>query len=740
MSRLLRNGLPILLCIGFAMLASVRLWLTSGLPNGDDSLTHVFNLFALDRQIGRGDFYPLRFPDQGLGYGYAVLSYYPLLPYYLLESLRLAGVGYVLAFKLALTFITVLASLSSFCLGATLFGRRAGLITAFFYLFNPYFLANLYVRSALAEHVGLAISPLALLAIHEAVKNPGWRTYLAASLSAALLILAHFLTTLLLAPFAIGYALWTWASPTYGQRKGAVLVMAAGLTGAAMSCFYWLPAALERGGLRQIDQDAALAAYLDELFSLADLAKPTLTVAYANVHRMPELGLPILAAIGAALGGAIRWRRCFTPYQWRQWQFFLLAAIAAFWFSSQFAAPLWGQLPAIALIQFPFRWLGPAALFLSLAIGSAAAVVERSWLYTVCGGLLLGGVAYAGLARLPVGPVHLRSIGVNAVGNEHITLTGLRAFEYDQADSLRRACWVWAYEYVPSTSILSDCVAMRDMILDQPPVVSGLPPVAAHIEPQAITPDGLTARVSSVQGWQLSLHSFWLPGWQATVDGAPVEAKPVGSLGLAGLTVPAGEHEVQITYSLTPLRRWTLVVAGVAGAVWLALALRHWPLLAGVTAGVVLLLVGPPVLYTARAPEPPVKPADVVFGGAVALTGYGIAVDSAQLRLDLIWMARTQMVDSYKVFVHVIDDSGKLWSQNDSRPMQYASNTNRWQPGQVTLDRHELPLAANMPAGRYQVRVGLYEEENGQRLPVVDEDGVGKDDQVLLDYIVHPSK
>jgi hypothetical protein len=350
-------------------------------------------------------------------------------------------------------------------------------------------------------------------------------------------------------------------------------------------------------------------------------------------------------------------------------------------------------------------------------------------------------VAYAGLARLPVGPVHLRSIGVNAVDNQHIILTGLRAFEYDQADSLRRACWVWAYEYVPSTSSLSDCVTMRDMILDQSPVQPSLPPVEARIEPQIITPDSLIAHVSSAQAWQLSLHAFWLPGWQATVDGAPVETTPVGSLGLAGVTVPAGEHEVQITYGLTPLRRWTLIVAGVAGAVWLALALRHWPLLAGVTAGVVLLLVGPPVLYAVRAPEPPpVQATSVTFDGALTLSGYALHNDLERLRLDLIWMAHAQLSDSYKVFVHVIDDSGKLWAQDDSRPAQYASNTNRWQPGQVTLDRHELPLPADMPAGRYQMRVGLYREVDGQRLPIMDEDGVWKDDQVLLDYIVHPSK
>jgi hypothetical protein len=733
MSRLIRKGFPMLLCASFGALASFRLWLTPGLPNGDDSLVHIFNLFALDRQIRGGDFYPLRFPDHGLGYGYTVLSYYPLLPYFLLEGLRLAGAGYVLSFKIGFTLITILAALSSFWLAKTLFGVRAGLTTAFLYIFNPYFLANLYVRSALAEHVGLAVSPLALLAIHQVVKNPGWRTYLAASLS-----LAHFLTTLLLAPFALGYALWTWA---HEQRKDAALLAAAGLTGAAMSCFYWLAGALERGGLRQIDQKAALAAYLGELFTFADLFRPALTIAYANIHGMPELGLPFLTLAGIALAGGILWRRRFTPHQWTQWQFFWLATVVAFWCSSQFAAPLWRQTPSIALLQFPFRWLGPAVLLLSVAIGGAAALFEKKWWHGAWGGLLLCWVAYAGLAGLAVGPAILRSIGVDAVSEEHITLAGLRAFEYDQADSLRRACWVWAYEYVPPTSGLSSCMAMRDMILEQPPVQSGLPPVDGHIEPQTITPNGLTARVSSAQVWPLSLHAFWSPGWQAAVDGAPVPTAPVGRLGLASVTVPAGDHEVQLAYHMTPLRRWSLVIAGIASALWLALALRHWPALAGAALVVLVLLVGPPVFYAARAPAPqPVLATDVEFAGGVVLAGYGIEVGPEQLQLNLVWMARAQLAESYKVFVHIIDDSGKLWAQDDSRPVQYAGNTNRWQPGQVTLDGHELRLPAGMPAGRYQVRVGLYRETDGRRLPVVDQEGAATDDQVLLDYIAYPSQ
>jgi hypothetical protein len=74
------------------------------------------------------------------------------------------------------------------------------------------------------------------------------------------------------------------------------------------------------------------------------------------------------------------------------------------------------------------------------------------------------------------------------------------------------------------------------------------------------------------------------------------------------------------------------------------------------------------------------------------------------------------MEESYKVFIHVVDDQGKLLAQADSRPQGYAGNTNRWIPGQAVADRFEMSLPPDAPRGRYQVRVGLYNEADDQRL------------------------
>jgi hypothetical protein len=169
--------------------------------------------------------------------------------------------------------------------------------------------------------------------------------------------------------------------------------------------------------------------------------------------------------------------------------------------------------------------------------------------------------------------------------------------------------------------------------------------------------------------------------------------------------------------------------------IWLVIAWRrHWRLAAAVTAALLIMvgLIGGRAL---AAPKPPaLTPVDVNLGGKIGLEGYAFAHQGDTVAVRLLWLARRPMDESYKVFIHVIDDQGNLLAQTDSRPQSYASNTNRWIPGQVIYDLFEVPLPSDSPPGRYQVRVGLYNEADGQRLPVLDATGKAVDDQVLLGY------
>ena len=115
----------------------------------------------------------------------------------------------------------------------------------------------------------------------------------------------------------------------------------------------------------------------------------------------------------------------------------------------------------------------------------------------------------------------------------------------------------------------------------------------------------------------------------------------------------------------------------------------------------------------------PQQPLSIQLGELVRLRGYdlGSVEAGAVVPLTLYWESLTAVSDSYKVFVHVLDGSGAIVAQIDRLPVNGLAPTTRWQAGDLIRDRYELALPAELPAGHYELRVGLYTEANG-RLPI----------------------
>ena len=184
---------------------------------------------------------------------------------------------------------------------------------------------------------------------------------------------------------------------------------------------------------------------------------------------------------------------------------------------------------------------------------------------------------------------------------------GLLAFEHDVAygQASKENCWIWAYEYIPSTSFLSDCHRFVDTMLNDTPIRSTLPPAQARLVPSVADANQLEAQVSSPEPWKLSLHAFWIPGWTATVDGKPASTSPTDTIGVVGVDVPAGEHRVRLAFGPTPLRVAAIVVSLLALVVWLALAWWRHRRLAAVVSVALLIMVGLVGGQALRAPEAP---------------------------------------------------------------------------------------------------------------------------------------
>lgn len=133
------------------------------------------------------------------------------------------------------------------------------------------------------------------------------------------------------------------------------------------------------------------------------------------------------------------------------------------------------------------------------------------------------------------------------------------------------------------------------------------------------------------------------------------------------------------------------------------------------------------------------NPLEINLEDQIALVGYALDRTAARpgetLHLTLYWEALAEMDEDYTVFAQVLGGDHRIWAQKDSWPQDGAAPTSSWQPGQVIVDRYELALAPDTPAGVYQLQVGLYLSETMRRLNVLGPGGHVRDNRVLLNPV-----
>ena len=104
---------------------------------------------------------------------------------------------------------------------------------------------------------------------------------------------------------------------------------------------------------------------------------------------------------------------------------------------------------------------------------------------------------------------------------------------------------------------------------------------------------------------------------------------------------------------------------------------------------------------------------NLTFGADIALLGYQLT-PGLETTVTLVWQATAQPADDYTVFVHILDPTGALIAQRDTAPVNGLAPTRLWATNQIITDAHTFGL----PPGSYQLAVGLYRPETGQRLPL----------------------
>jgi 4-amino-4-deoxy-L-arabinose transferase-like glycosyltransferase len=114
---------------------------------------------------------------------------------------------------------------------------------------------------------------------------------------------------------------------------------------------------------------------------------------------------------------------------------------------------------------------------------------------------------------------------------------------------------------------------------------------------------------------------------------------------------------------------------------------------------------------------------DVNFGNIIQLTGYDVdghpersEAESKDATVTLFWRVLNKPDrGDYATFAQLRDAQGFEWGKGGS--FDYPSE--QWTPGEIIVNRIDVPISAGAPPGDYEMRVGWFSPETEQRINIV---------------------
>lgn len=742
------------------------------LPLTADGELHLYRLVSLDHALAGhtladGSLWPRYVAGMVFGYGAPMFSYYAPLSLYPLEIFHLIGASFLQAWLLGMAFYVLLGAFGAYLLGRAWGGRICGLVSAVAYTYAPYMLYDLVARGTVAELASLALLPWVLWALWRVATYGRRLDFVMTAVCFALFIPMHNVitlhTTAIIAIFVLIHSLQSSEKWRTLLRLGAALGV-----GASLVAFFWLPALTETRYIK-LDAITANLPFIDVTANLAPLSVVFAWPITADPTQMQPptpitLGWPqlIIAAIGVVLV-------LVSPNQ-RHLRLLVLGTtglIALLVFmNTPPSALLWRTIPLIRYSQYPWRLLGPASLLLALLVGLGAKLIleqiqhsqmrpaSRMWVYNGLFTVILTLMVIYGLPWLY--PINLDDASPQSIvdAQDFERETGLIG-----TSSFGEYLPVWNFEFPEANALTARFQASPDGIIPR------LEP------PENVTLTSATWGNTSADLWltaaqetTLTFDWFYFPGWWAHLEGQALDIVPSERLGLITVTVPAGEHHLQIGLGMTERQTQAALLSLVGAAALLGLiASRKNPLFrvalikdqpfadvvqkspayatfASTTIIVMLLGLGlflgktlwidqtnSPLRHErfANGVEAGVQSVSHInFNREIELIGFDFPTSEAHrsgvaLQVSLYWRLLGEKVEEdYSTVISLRDAQGNLVAQHIAW-QPGGLTTGHWLPGYYLQERRVLDIPPATPPGQYTLDVSVYEPDSGRSVDVI---------------------
>jgi len=708
------------LCFLLALLLSLGavapLVLGDGFLNtraGGDSLFLVQRVYELTENLRSGSLPARIMPFAAMGLGYPAYNFYGALPYYVAATLNLLGLGVIGGIQVTQTLAFVMAGVGTYRLIRALGGSpEASLLGAAAYSYAPYHLVNAYTRGdALSELFAMGLYPLVLLATQQCISRPRSASAVALAASFAALVLSHNISAMLFSPIIAAWLLLGALVAKPGWRK-ILLCGCAGIgLGLALSAWYWAPALRETALVQLGDQTTGYFHYPGH-FRGTDLVQLSACHNYriGDGHDPFSMGLVQTAVAGLGILACLRRLAARSKLRWSTWVALAMAALYT-WLITPSSRWVWDHLPYLSYAQFPWRLFAVQAMMIALIASTFLAELPRRAARVVLA-VLIACLVAGGTFRLELDRLPLNGVDIN---RERLML--YEAFSGNIGGTVR-------HEYLPREMVprpYTSAVRWAKEPKPEPLVLDG---EIESAELLSVAPTSERWQVVVKEKTLLAFHTTFYPGWEATVDGLPQGVEPLPGLGLIGLRLDAGAHDIRLAFGNTPVRRysgWMSLAAALGCALWIArrwCRRREWRVpVALLAAGVALIawaqlvptehvgstaIAGPKVMDFVRAPYLHSEPGGIWFGDSHLADFRWLSrevLPGQALECEMIWADVPSdallRLDLVSVDAHLFRPA-PIWSSVDLL----------LGPGAL---RAALPIPSDLPPGEYVLCPSVYE-------------------------------
>ncbi len=493
---------------------------------------HVFRLYEYDKCIADLQI-PCRWAqDATFEYGQPVFNYYAQAPYAFGEVFILLGLSVLDSIKALFVASLVVSALTMFLLSKQLWKNNfAALASSLVYTYAPYRAVDIFVRGALPEALAFIFFPLVIYFFNDYVFKKRLSSLLFFGLSYGALILTHNLSALM---FLIILAIWAIFILTQNRAWNLLpkFVLVGFLT-FGLTAFYILPVVVENN---LISVGQTTQGYYDFSVHFTTLKQllisrywgygaslwgddDRLSLSVGQVQWILPILILILITARRKFKGA-------APF----FVFFALGWIALFLTHNK-STFIWTTLPAMAYIQFPWRFLGSAVFAFAVSVGALYILAVKDMVRVV---------------SLAVVAAILIALNTGFFFED-------LWFKFSDKDQFSGSTYIWQvssahiYDFWPKTAkVLPIGLAPSDPIVT---AGSGSGKLIEKRSNKATYDINIQSENATLQ-----IPIVYFPGWTAFVESKKVNLYPSDDLGLITLRLDKGQKQIKLKFENTTIR------------------------------------------------------------------------------------------------------------------------------------------------------------------------------------------